>query len=132
MAYQVIGEGAMLLHFAFLVYVTFGGFLAWRWPRTLWAHVPIAAYALGIAVIGWVCPLTHVENWGRRNAGQEGITGTGFIDNYLSGIIYPEGQMIVFELMVGTSVAISWIGVVLIHLYRRHRAPPAPHPTDGH
>lgn len=132
MAYRVIGEGAMLLHFAFLVYVTFGGFLAWRWPRALWLHVPIAGYALGIAAIGWVCPLTHVEDWARLNAGQQGFGDTGFIDNYLGGIVYPEGQMIVFQLMVGTGVAISWIGLILIHLRRRHRPPPTPHTVDDH
>lgn len=130
MAYQAIGEGAMLLHFAFLAYVAFGGFLAWRWPRTLWIHVPIAAYGFGIAVIGWICPLTHVENWARENAGQEGYQGTGFIEHYLSGIIYPQSHLIVFEFMVGISVALSWIGFLILWR-RRHRPTPRRHINDG-
>lgn len=130
MAHQVIGEGAMLLHFAFLVHVAFGGFLAWQWPRTLWIHVPVAVYAFGIAVIGWVCPLTHVENWARENAGQEGYQGTGFIEHYLAGIVYPESHLIVFEFMIGTSVAISWVGFLV--LWGRRRGPTARgHTTDG-
>lgn len=56
MVYQVIGETAMILHFAFLIYVTLGGFLTWRWPRTFWLHVPFAAYSLSINLIGWECP----------------------------------------------------------------------------
>lgn len=129
MAYQVIGEGAMLLHFAFLVHVAFGGFLAWRWPRTLWVHVPVAAYAFGIALVGWTCPLTHVENWARVNAGQEGYPGTGFIEHYLAGIIYPQSHLVVFETMVGASVIISWAGFLL--LWRRRHGPTLGSHTTG-
>lgn len=110
MIYQVIGDTAMILHFAFLVYVTLGGFLAWRWPRMIWPHVAVAAYALGITVIGWECPLTHVENWGRANAGQNGVTEVGFIDHYLTGVIYPAEHLLTVQLLVALSVAVSWAG----------------------
>ena len=29
----------MLVHFTFLVFVMFGGFLAWNWPRVIWSHL---------------------------------------------------------------------------------------------
>src|SRR5699024_12333952 len=63
MFHQVIGDTAMILHFVFLALVTFGGFLTWKWPRLIWVHLPVAVYALGITVIGWDCPLTHIEEW---------------------------------------------------------------------
>ena len=130
MFYQVIGEIAMILHFAFLVHVTLGGFLAWRWPRLFWVHLPVAAYALAINIIGWKCPLTYVENWGRAKAGQEGMGDAGFIDYYLTGVIYPQEHALPAQFLVGVSVAISWIGLFI--LWRRRREPtPRNHDTDG-
>lgn len=119
MVYQVIGDTAMVLHFAFLVYVTLGGFLAWRWPRMIWPHLIVAAYAFGITVIGWDCPLTHVEEWGRTNAGQNGMAEVGFIDHYLTGVIYPEEHLLTAQLLVALSVAISWLGWFILRGRRR-------------
>lgn len=129
MFYQVIGEIAMILHFAFLLYVTLGGFLTWRWPRAFWLHVPVAAYSLAINIVGWECPLTYVENWGRVNAGQSGMGDVGFIDYYLTGIIYPQEHALTAQFLVGTSVAISWIGLFII-LWRRRRGAASRNRTD--
>ncbi|WP_304454297.1 DUF2784 domain-containing protein [Nocardiopsis sp. YSL2] len=124
MAYRGIGEAAMLLHFAFLVYVTLGGFLAWKWPKALWPHAAIALYALGITLIGWQCPLTHLETWGRENAGQAGLPDEGFIDHYLTGVIYPADHLLTVQLAVAATVLLSWTGAALLaHRHRRHASP---------
>lgn len=36
-------------HFAYLCYVPCGGFLALRWPRTIWLH--LASVCWGLAVV---------------------------------------------------------------------------------
>jgi hypothetical protein len=42
MGYRLLGDAVMLVHFAFLVFVVTGGFLAWRWPWVIcsrhWMH----------------------------------------------------------------------------------------------
>ncbi|MDT5229767.1 MAG: hypothetical protein QOI39_267, partial [Mycobacterium sp.] len=38
--YHVVVVVAVVLHFAFLCYVVVGGFVALRWRRTIWLHVP--------------------------------------------------------------------------------------------
>ena len=119
MIYRLIGEGAMTLHLAFLVYVAVGGFLAWKWPRAFWPHLACALYGLGITIIGWACPLTHIENWGREQAGQAGLSDSGFIDHYLTGVIYPEGHLLTVRLLAALSVAVSWAGCLLLYLNRR-------------
>jgi hypothetical protein len=121
MVYRVIGEGAMVLHLAFLVYVALGGYLAWRWPRMIWPHLACALYGLGITVIGWQCPLTHVEDWGRRNAGQAGLPPGGFIEHYLTGVVYPTDHRLTAQLLVALSVTLSWVGAV--HLHRQRNRP---------
>ncbi|WP_046471662.1 DUF2784 domain-containing protein [Allosalinactinospora lopnorensis] len=119
MGYRLLGEATMLVHFAFLVYVAAGGFLAWRWPRAFWPHLGCAVYALGITLVGWPCPLTHVENWARVQAGQAGIPGTSFMDAYLTGVVYPEQHLVTIQLSTAVVVAASWLGLALL---LRHRA----------
>lgn len=115
MLYQIVATGTMVIHFTFLVYVVIGGFIAWRWPRTIWIHLAAAAWGLGSVIAGLECPLTYVEHWARRKAGEQGLT-RGFIDTYIEGIIYPEQYTRVLQVLVGLAVLISWVG------YARRRA----------
>lgn len=117
MGYRLIADVAMLLHFAFLAFMVVGGFLAWRWPWVIWPHLATAAYGLFNVLIGWECPLTHVENWGRERAGDAGLPATGFIDHYLAGVIYPQEHETLIQLGVAVVVVISWVVFVL---RRRH------------
>lgn len=127
MFYQVVGETAMVLHFAFVAYVVVGGFLAWRWPSTFWLHLPFAAYSLSINIIGWECALTHVENWGRVNAGQSGMGDVGFIDHYLTGVVYPRDHALTAQILAGVTVAVSWAGLLILR--RRSGNTPEPPPA---
>jgi drug/metabolite transporter superfamily protein YnfA len=119
MIYRIIGDTAMVVHAAFILYMAIGGFLAWRWPRTFWIHLGCALYGLSISVVGWICPLTHVENWGRENAGQNGLSDEGFIDHYLTGVIYPADHLVTVQAGVGAVVVLSWAGLAALTLRRR-------------
>lgn len=98
-----------LLHLVFIVFVVVGGLLALRWPRLLWLHVPCALYALLIVVVGWECPLTGVEN-GLR--GDDAYTG-GFIDHYLTGVLYPERAETAVQVGAAVLVAASYVALGL-------------------
>ncbi|MFL1445431.1 DUF2784 domain-containing protein, partial [Nocardiopsis protaetiae] len=122
MIYRIIGDAAMLFHFTFILYIAIGGLLAWKWPRTIWAHLAVAVYGLSISIFAWTCPLTHVENWGRENAGQAGLAEAGFIDHYLTGVIYPADNLREVQAGVGVLVVLSWIGLAVLTAVRRRRA----------
>ncbi|MFL0580694.1 DUF2784 domain-containing protein [Dietzia sp. 179-F 9C3 NHS] len=113
MPYRLLADATMLLHAGFLVYLVVGGFLAWRWRRLIWPHLACAAYGLGIVVIGWDCPLTHVENWARERAGRETLPSSGFIDHYLTGVVYPAEHLLTAQLAVAACVLVSWEGVAV-------------------
>lgn len=113
MGYRLIADAAMVLHFGFLVYLVVGGFIAWRWRWTIWIHLATALWGLGSVLIGYACPLTHVENWGRERAGDEGLPASGFIDHYLTDVVYPQQHEEVIQLAVAVVVVISWVGFVL-------------------
>ncbi|WP_156689233.1 DUF2784 domain-containing protein [Mycobacterium sp. Marseille-P9652] len=95
-------------HFAYLMYLPVGGFLALRWPKTMALHVPVVAW--GVAVVGWElpCPLTALEAWARRRAGMNPLPETGFIDRYVSGVVYPTGRTGAAQALAFVAAAVSW------------------------
>jgi hypothetical protein len=88
MLYRILADGVLVLHLAFIIFVVLGGLLVLRWPRLVWVHLPVAAYGVLIELVGWVCPLTPIENRLRHLGGQAGYSG-GFIEHYLLPLIYP-------------------------------------------
>ncbi|GAB3461354.1 hypothetical protein GCM10027570_47190 [Streptomonospora sediminis] len=121
MGFRLIADAAMLIHFGFLCYVALGGLPVWRRPHAIWPHLAVCAYAVGIVDFEWHCPLTLVEDWARRQAGMEGLPPSGFIDHYLTGVIYPEHLLLEVEFAVGVFVGLTWL-VALVLLVRRRRA----------
>lgn len=113
MTYRMLADAAMVVHLAFLVYVVSGGFLAWRWRWTIWLHLLAVGWGFSTVLFGLDCPLTHVEDWARRSAGQDGLPATGFIDHYLTGVVYPREALGLVRVLAGLAVAISWVGFVL-------------------
>jgi hypothetical protein len=78
------------LHFAFILFAMFGAALLIRWPAVMLAHLPVLAWGTWIELSGAICPLTPLEMRLRSAAGEQGYAG-GFIDHYITPIIYPEG-----------------------------------------
>jgi hypothetical protein len=118
MGYRILAETAMAVHFLFIAFVVLGGFLAWRWPRVIWLHLAAAAWGLCIVLFDLNCPLTYVEDRAREQAGQSGLS-RGFIDTYLTGVIYPERFLDEVRLLIAVVVAVSYAGVVIRRRRRR-------------
>ena len=113
MVYRTLADAVMLAHFGFLAFLTLGGFLAWRWRWVLVPHVAAACWA-ALIVAGAQCPLTAWENRLRRLGGEQGIP-RGFIDTYLTGVVYPEAYLRPVQVVVGGLVAVSWLGLAVRH-----------------
>ncbi|PKO82799.1 MAG: DUF2784 domain-containing protein [Betaproteobacteria bacterium HGW-Betaproteobacteria-11] len=90
MIYHVLADAVLVLHLAFIMFVVLGAFLTARFPRLIWLHLPALAWGAFIELSGGICPLTPLENRLRRLAGGEGYRG-GFIEHYLTSLIYPGG-----------------------------------------
>jgi hypothetical protein len=120
MGYHILAEATMTVHFGVLIYLILGGFLAWRRIGAIWPHTVIAAWGLTSTVFVWDCPLTTLENWSRHRAGEAGLE-RGFIDTYLTGVIYPERYTGLIQILMGTVVLLSWIGAIVLWRRRRSR-----------
>ena len=88
MLYARLADLVLTLHFAFILFVFVGSLAVLRWPRLVFLHIPCLLYGAAIQFVGWVCPLTPLEQRLRLLAGQEGYQG-GFIEHYVGGIVYP-------------------------------------------
>ncbi len=110
------------LHLAFVVFVVSGGLLVLRWPRSAWLHLPAVAWGASIELLGWICPLTPLENRLRHEAGLAGYEG-GFVEHYLLPLLYPASLSRSVQVILGLSVLL--INAVLYGsiLRRRFRHP---------
>jgi len=117
--YRLLTDLVVTLHFAFLLFVVGGGFLARRYRWLVAPHLLAAAWGVYVeAMPGVICPLTPLENALALRAGGAGYSGS-FIEHYLVPIIYPEGltraaQWILAALVVAINGA--------VYLWPRRRA----------
>jgi uncharacterized membrane protein YhhN len=60
--YRLLADLVLVAHLLFIAFVAAGGLLAWKWPRLLWLHVPVAVWAAAIVTVAFTCPLTPLES----------------------------------------------------------------------
>ncbi|AYF75381.1 DUF2784 domain-containing protein [Nocardia yunnanensis] len=120
MDYRLLADATAITHFVFVAYVVVGGFIAWRWPRTIWLHLAAVAWGFSTVLFKFECPLTNLENWARHRAGQAGLPSSGFIDHYITGVLYPRSALEEVRVLVVICVLVSWAG--LAWLSRRRGA----------
>jgi hypothetical protein len=125
MLYRFMADLVLIAHLAFVAFVALGGLLVWRWRPLAWIHVPVALWGAAIAVVGFTCPLTPLENWLRKLGGRAGYQ-SGFIEHYVTAALYPAGLTREAQLALGTAVLalnlIVYWRVVAVSRRERRRA----------
>lgn len=106
--YEVVVFSAIAAHFAFLVYLAIGGFLALRWRRTIWLHLLVVVWGIVTTTAHLGCPLTWFERWGRARAGMAPLPSEGFIAHYIVGVLYPAAWAGAVQAVVFATVLVSW------------------------
>jgi hypothetical protein len=107
---RVLATVVVLVHMAFVAFVVAGGVLALRWPRVAWVHLPAALWGVMIALVGWICPLTPIENWLRVRGGAAAYD-TGFLEHYLLPVLYPVAMT--RGLQIGTGVFVVLVNALV-------------------
>ena len=126
MGWRILADLLVTLHLAFTAFVIFGGFLAWKWRRALFIHLPALAWGLWVETSGEICPLTPLENHLRQLAGEAGYRG-GFLDHYVVPILYPPGltrsdQWVLAALLLAINVA-AYARLLRPYRHLRRRVP---------
>lgn len=118
--WRVLADVVVAVHYAFLLYLIVGGFLAVRWPRTIWLHLAAAVWGALIVTTQVPCPLTAVQNALRERGGLPPLH-SGFIQNYVKGVLYPARLETLTQVLVALVVVVSWV----VFVRRRRRVPSA-------
>jgi Protein of Unknown function (DUF2784) len=121
MAFRILADATVVLHLGFVLFVVFGGLFVARWPRVAWVHLPSVGWGAWVEFAGWVCPLTPLENWLRRQGGGPAYTAS-FIEHYLIPILYPSALSRELQLGLGGLVRLVNATVYLL-IFHRHARP---------
>ena len=97
MQYQLLADAVLLLHFAIvlfvvggLAFVVVGNLRRWRWVNRPWfrvAHLGAIGVVVAQAWLGQICPLTILESWLRKQAGEASYRAS-FIEHWVQRVLF--------------------------------------------
>ena len=120
MAYRILAEIVLILHFCFVIFVVLGGLLVLRRHQVAYVHLPAVVWGVLVEFFWWSCPLTTIENHLRALGGEAGYA-TGFIDYYVSAILYaplsPQLRVLLGLTLIGINL------LVYLYILRLHFRP---------
>ncbi len=123
MFYSIAADCLVVLHLGFICFVMAGGFLVLKWRWLAYIHIPAAIWGALIEFQGWGCPLTPLEQSLRQAGGQGGYTG-GFIEHYVTRVVYPDFLGRDLQIVLGAIVIVLNIAVyswVIMRLAKRQK-----------
>lgn len=98
--YNIFADITILVHFLFIIFVIGGGLLVIRKPVVAFFHLPAVVWGAVVEICSFTCPLTPLENYFRRLAGQNEYGGD-FLAQYLLALIYPENLTPALQKLLG-------------------------------
>jgi len=117
MLYSLLADFIVIIHLAFIIFVVLGGILVLKWKRMIWLHIPAAIWGALIEFMGWICPLTPLENRFRMLAGESGYTGD-FISRYILTVIYPGALTRKIQILLGVFVIVINLAIYAYIVWR--------------
>lgn len=123
MPYQFLANAVLVLHVGVVLFIVAslplilaGGPLKWRWVRNWWfraAHLMAIALVVGQSWAGIMCPLTTLEQFLRRRAGQISYEGD-FIAYWLSKLLFFQAPPWVFIAVYSAFGLLVVLGLVFV------------------
>jgi len=117
MFYSLLADILVIIHLLFIIFVVLGGLMVLKWRWTIWLHIPAAIWGALIEFMGWICPLTPLENHFRILAGESGYTGD-FVARYILPLIYPGALTREIQILLGIFVVVVNLAVYAYVFWR--------------
>ncbi len=96
---RIAADLTVVFHFAYaafivvgLLVILIGALRKWDWVRNAWfrsVHLVMIAIVVAEGLLGIVCPLTTLEKWLRRQAGQTSYQGD-FLARWFHDVLFVE------------------------------------------
>ena len=90
MLYKILADVVVLIHFLWILFLIFGAFLGVANKAIKIFHISGLVFAFVIQILGWYCPLTHLEVWLRAKHDPSLAYAGSFIIHYVERLIYIE------------------------------------------
>ena len=97
--YRLAADLTVVFHMSYAMFIVAGQILIlvgaigkWQWIRNVWfrsIHLTIIAIVVAESFLGIVCPLTTLEKWLRRQAGQTSYQGD-FLARWVHDLLFVE------------------------------------------
>ena len=104
--YELAADLTLIVHFAFIIFVVFGGILFLVSTKIIYVHVPALIWGIYIELTHSICPLTYLENWFLKKSDLKTYP-EGFIDNYLVPIVYPNNLTEDFQINLAIALIVT-------------------------
>lgn len=117
--FTILADLVVLFHFSFVLFVLLGGLLTLKWKWAMWLHLPAVMWGTLIEFVGWICPLTPLENWLRDVGGGQGYQSS-FIEYYVMPLLYPTGLTREIQIFLGVLVILLNV-CIYVAVFRRRR-----------
>ncbi|NTW99137.1 MAG: DUF2784 domain-containing protein [Geobacteraceae bacterium] len=121
-SFNLLADMVVFIHASFVLFVLFGGVASLRWRRLPWFHLPAALWGAIMELGGWICPLTHLENYLRQKGGGSAY-GSTFIERFLEPLLYPLGLTRHTQLVFGLTALLLNLAVYIL-FWRNFRVSP--------
>ncbi|MFH2124220.1 MAG: DUF2784 domain-containing protein [Pseudomonadota bacterium] len=119
MIYRIAADAILLLHLSFTLFTILGGLLVLRRPSLLGVHLAAVFWGVVIEWADWICPLTPLEKLLRERGGEAGYAG-GFIEHYVTLLLYPDNLTIELRYLLGMAlITVNLIIYGYVFLARR-------------
>jgi hypothetical protein len=113
MIYNFLADMVVFVHLLFILFVILGGLLVLKWKWVAYLHIPSAIWGVIIEFVGWICPLTPLENRLRHLGGESGYSGD-FVEQYIIPLVYPSGLTREIQIMLGIAVIVINMAVYFV------------------
>lgn len=87
MAYRVLADVVVAVHLLWILFLIFGAYWGRKNRAVMVVHGAGMLFAVVINLLGWYCPLTHLEAWLMRKQGVPSYPGS-FIGHYAYKLVY--------------------------------------------
>ena len=112
MAWKLAADFVVLIHLLWIGFILFGALVGCRHRLAKWLHVGALAFSLCLQLFHWVCPLTYLEVWLRRQHDPTLTYTGGFLAHYAERLVYlqvpPLAVFLTTLLVVGCSAWVYW------------------------
>jgi hypothetical protein len=116
--FRILADLVLVAHFAFALFTVLGGLLVFRWRSLAPIHLATVCWAVILQWANWTCPLTPLENYLRQRGG-EARYREGFVEHYVSLILYPENLTIELRYLIGILLIVVNLGIYSCLAWRK-------------